>query len=100
MLFNCSHLANRVLTLDVLNTWPGRDLHAFRWLQDHEIGSLPVRWNHLVGVYPPNHDAAIVHYTLGTPNIEGHSHDEYAEDWFLSARVAGHRFEAAFQTEV
>jgi len=99
VLFNCGHLSNRQLTLEVLNAWPGRDLHAFTWLREHEIGELPARWNHLVGVSPPDPTAAIVHYTLGTPNLEGHQQDAFSAEWFTSARVAGYRFAAAFATE-
>jgi hypothetical protein len=32
MVFNCDHPANRALTLDLINTVPGRDLHRFCWL--------------------------------------------------------------------
>jgi len=67
MLINSDHPSNRNLTLEALNTWPGRDLHAFKWLKGGEIGSLPHEWNVLVGIddlktYPP----AIAHYTLGS----------------------------------
>src|SRR5678815_184232 len=101
MLFNCGHLANRALTLDVLNAWPGRDLHAFKWLRDDQIGALPARWNHLIHQSPEDADPALVHYTLGTPDVEGHHTDPFAEDWFRSARVAGYRDLAmAFHTEI
>lgn len=81
ILWNCAHPAHQALTLDVLNTWPGRDLHAFRWLKDAEIGELPIAWNHLVGVCPPNHDAKLVHFTLGTPDMAGYEEGEFADEW-------------------
>jgi hypothetical protein len=59
MLWNLSHPLNRLLTLDVVNSWPGRDLHALRWLPDDAIGGLPSRYNHLVGIDPRRPDAAV-----------------------------------------
>ena len=42
ILWNLWHPANERLTLDMVNTLPGRDLHRFCWLEDAEIGSC--RW--------------------------------------------------------
>jgi len=92
MLFNCGHPSNRLLTLDVLNSWPGRDLHAFTWLDDALIGDLPPKWNYLVGVNPPQIDPAIVHFTLGMPYLDGHQHDPFADEWFAAAKTAGYSF--------
>lgn len=100
MLINCGHLANRALTLDVLNSWPGRDLHAFKWLRDDQIGALPSRWNHLVGLSEPDANPAIVHFTLGTPDIPGHENDAFADEWRLAARVAGYALPVSFATEI
>jgi len=101
MLINCGHLANRQLRQSILNTWPGRDLHAFKWLGEHEIGALPARWNHLVGVNPPDSDPAIVHYTLGTPDLEGHQADPFAHEWLTAARVSGYvNTQVGFHTEI
>lgn len=99
VLWHCGHLANQVLTREVLNTWPGRDLHAFSWLRDDQIGALPARWNHLVGVSAPDPDAALVHYTLGTPDLPDHDQDAFADEWFKASRVAGYQ-PPAFHTEV
>jgi hypothetical protein len=68
VLWNCLHEANQQLTWEKLNTWPGRDLHAFKWLQDKEIGELPAEWNYLVDVSRRGLEAPkIYHYTLGGP---------------------------------
>jgi len=68
MLFNCGHPAHQKLTKEALNTWPGRDLHAFKWLSDEEIGALPTHWNWLVNVTPGIPERkGIWHYTLGGP---------------------------------
>jgi lipopolysaccharide biosynthesis glycosyltransferase len=83
VLWNCNHEANKRLSLDDLNKWPGRDLHAFKWLADEEIGELPKEWNHLVGVNEPNPDAKILHFTLGGGWFEGWG-NKYPEDklWY------------------
>lgn len=91
MLWNCGHAANRRLTVDVLNSWPGRDLHAFKWLDDDALlGELPARWNHLVGIHPPMPDPAVVHFTLGTPDLPGRADSPFAQEWFYEARLAGY----------
>ena len=81
MLFNVDHPANKLLTVDLVNKVPGRDLHRFSWLADNEIGELSPRWNWLVGHSPESINPAIVHYTLGTPNMEGYENCTYATDW-------------------
>jgi hypothetical protein len=90
MLFNCGHPSNLFLWKTSLNAWPGRDLHAFKWLRDDEIGELPPRFNVLVGVSATVDDPAIVHYTLGTPDVKGHEDDPFAEEWRQAAKRAGY----------
>ena len=81
VLWNCEHSQNKKLTLDVLNLWPGRELHAFHWLKEDVIGSLPKEWNHLVGVDPPNPKAKLAHFTLGLPNMAGYENCEFSSEW-------------------
>lgn len=91
-LWHCAHPAHLVLRpgeFGILNRWPGRDLHAFRWLKDDEIGELPSTWNHLVGIAPPRADASLVHFTLGTPDMEGFGECEYADEWRAIADKEG-----------
>lgn len=71
ILWNCDHEANRRLNLTTLNQWPGRDLHAFRWLADSEIGSLPAEANWLVGMQPKPPRPIVAHFTEGGPWIKG-----------------------------
>lgn len=87
MLFNCDHPANQRLTVKMINERPGRDLHAFCWLEDDEIGELPPQWNYLVGhsklydaITPRN--PAIVHWTDGYPLLDGYRDAEFAEEFF------------------
>jgi hypothetical protein len=79
MLFNCDHPANRRLTIEDVNGRPGRDLHAFYWLHDSEIGELPPTWNWLVNVTPKPVAPKLAHFTNGgpwIPNWEPAPHDE------------------------
>lgn len=81
MLFNCDHPANKRLTLDMVNTLPGRDLHRFCWLEDDEIGELSVDWNYLVGHSQSNSPPKVVHYTDGIPLMKGYENCEYADEF-------------------
>lgn len=81
MLFNCDHPANKALTVEMVNTLPGRDLHRFCWLNDEEIGALDPSWNWLVGHSSPEIDPAIVHFTEGGPWMAGYENVPYADEW-------------------
>jgi hypothetical protein len=81
ILWNVNHEANRRLNLTVLNQWPGRDLHALKWLADSEIGELPREANWLVGIQPKPARPIIAHFTLGTPDMPGFENSEHAEIW-------------------
>lgn len=79
MLWNADHESNKRLNLTMLNQWPGRDLHAFKWLADSEIGDLPSEANWLVGMQEKPTRPIIAHFTLGGPWITewvGGPHDE------------------------
>lgn len=71
VLWNCDHGANKRFTIEDLNTWPGRDLHGFKWLKDEEIGELPKEWNHLVGIDEEIESAKLLHFTNGIPILKG-----------------------------
>jgi len=81
MLINCAHPSNRWLNLENVNSATGRDLHRFCWLEDDEIGALDEAWNWLEG----HSDIAIkpkaVHYTRGTPDMQGFENIPYADEW-------------------
>lgn len=81
MLFNCEHAANKNLTLDLVNSVPGADLHQFCWLGDKEIGNLALKWNWLAGYSDPLIDPAVVHHTNGSPCMPGFEHAPYADEW-------------------
>lgn len=80
-LFNCDHPANKKLTLEMLNTLPGRDLHRFCWLEDDEIGELSPEWNYLIGERNGGMDPVVAHFTSGGPWMNGYEGVEYADEW-------------------
>lgn len=86
MLFNCDHPANRRLTLEDISRRPGRDLHAFYWLHDLEIGELPAAWNWLVGVQDKPDQPKIAHFTLGGPWIKYWQSAEHDDIWLNAAK--------------
>lgn len=81
MLFNCEHPSNQKLTLEMVNSLPGKDLHQFCWLRDDEIGALPAEWNFLVGEQKADPDPSVVHFTLGIPNMRGYENSTYSDEW-------------------
>ncbi len=91
MLFNCSHPANQALTVDLVNTVPGRDLHRFCWLNDALVGALPLGWNWLEGYSAPLADPSLVHFTSGVPDMPGYEHVAFADEWYQVARGCGYR---------
>lgn len=81
MLFNNAKC--RSLSKDYVNTASGLELHQFKWLESEEqIGALPQSWNHLVGVYPYQEQASLVHFTQGGPYFSEYDQVDYAQEWF------------------
>jgi hypothetical protein len=82
IVFNNKHIANSRLTLDYVNhCMPGRRLHQFDWLQDEEIGSLPLEWNTLDDYYLLENPKAI-HYTDGGPWFDNYKKTMYSQQWW------------------
>lgn len=81
MLFNVDHPSNSALTVGLVNSVPGRDLHRFCWLKDDEIGALDPAWNFLVGHTDPSVDPKLVHFTEGGPWFEKYRNVPYADEW-------------------
>jgi len=82
MLFNCAHPDCRKLVPLYIDRAPASDLHRFRWTSDECIGELPRQWNHLVGEYPYDESAKLVHFTIGGPYFREYEDCDYAEEWF------------------
>lgn len=81
MVFNCEHTSNKVLTPELVNTLPGRELHRFCWLQDDEIGELDPSWNFLVGHSDPSIQPKVIHWTNGGPWFQEYHHEPFADEW-------------------
>ena len=81
MVFNNAHPSNKVLTPLFVNTvMPGRKLHQFDWLQDDEIGSVPLDWNTLDDYYLLDAPKAI-HFTDGGPWFADYKNTMYSKKW-------------------
>ena len=86
VMWNCDHPANRRLSLQDVNERPGRDLHAFYWLHDSEIGSLTPDWNWLVGVEGKPLFPKLAHFTLGGPFMPNWNGAEHDDIWIEASR--------------
>lgn len=81
MLFNTRHKGNKRLTVEMVNTLPGRDLHRFCWLEDDEIGALDPGWNYIPGVTPEGVIPAAIHYSVEAPWFTDQGNCDFAEEW-------------------
>ena len=84
ILWNCGHESNQILTPQIVNSEyvSGAFLHRFQWLDDREIGELPLEWNWLEGEYDkPENPPAVIHYTNGGPWFEECQDVDYADLW-------------------
>ena len=82
VLWNCGHLGNIRLTKEKVNYMKGRDLHAFSWLKEEEIGSLPYNYNYISGISPVLSDKPyVIHYTEGGPWFPECKDVAYADLW-------------------
>jgi lipopolysaccharide biosynthesis glycosyltransferase len=89
VLWNCAHPKNKMLTTDFVQTASGSQLHRFTWLDDADIGTLPVEWNWLADEYGENPNAKLIHYTLGTPCFEEFANTPMSEHWHAELKLAG-----------
>jgi len=67
----------------VVSSETGHWLHNFTWLDDADIGELPIEWNYLVGYNTKSQCPMpkVIHYTEGGPWFSGYEHVEYAMEW-------------------
>lgn len=80
MLFNCAHPALQQLQPAMVNSLPGRELHALRYIRDEDIGGLPEAWNWLEGHSDRLINPKAVHFTRGTPEM-GMVPEAYGDEW-------------------
>lgn len=81
ILWNCAHPSNRILTKEYVGEAGGAVLHRFGWLDDDDIGDLPMEWNWLVGEYDKNDYAKLYHYTLGVPGFHYYMRCDHHRVW-------------------
>lgn len=81
MVFDCAKCT--MLTPEYVNTATPAQLHRFEWAGDAPwaVGSLPLYWNWLVGEYPPNPAAKILHFTEGGPWFPQTADCDHANEW-------------------
>ena len=85
MLFNCGHNKNKNLTPEVVSSVQPKFLHRFEWLDEKDVGELPLEYNFLVeyykmypnGILPKN-----IHFTNGMPFMPGYEDCDYADIWY------------------
>jgi hypothetical protein len=83
MLFNCAHPSAQKLTPEVVNRETGAYLHRMQWVDDGDIGALPVEWNWLEGwnEKPAQGTPKAVHFTRGGPWFENWKNVDYGDLW-------------------
>ena len=82
ILWNCDHPKHKILTPDFVSKQTGKFLHRFSWLDDQDIGELPLEWNWLASEYIVNREAKLIHYTLGTPCFKDYKNSDMADIWY------------------
>jgi hypothetical protein len=86
MVFDCERCTT--LTRHYVNSATPAELHRFQWLEDDQIGELPLEFNWLLGEYAPNQAAKVLHWTLGGPWMKGYENADHADEWFAVAERA------------
>lgn len=85
MLFNCGHIKNKNLTPEVVSSVQPSFLHRFQWLEESDVGELPLSWNFLSEYYkklPSDVTPKNIHFTSGSPFMAGYEDCDYSEVWY------------------
>lgn len=88
----------RNITPYILNQQTGQFLHQFLWLAPDQVGDLPHDWNFLAAVdNPEGADPMNVHFTLGTPDMQGMNAPKtpWDDEWWAYLDGGGDRSEVA-----
>jgi lipopolysaccharide biosynthesis glycosyltransferase len=93
ILWNCSHPKHKILTPSFVAQQTGKFLHRFSWLEDYEIGELPIEWNWLAIEYEANPNAKLIHYTLGTPCFKDFKNTDMSDLWYKYNQLAQRGFD-------
>lgn len=81
ILWNCSSNANKSVTPSFIEKSSGAELHRFTWIEDSNIGELPIEWNWLPDELGENYNAKLLHYTLGTPSFHDFATTPMGAEW-------------------
>ena len=90
VLWNCAHPKHKTLTPEFIQHATGAQLHRFTWLNDSDIGALPIEWNWLPDEFGANEDAKLLHWTLGTPCFKDYAHSPMAKEWHAERELTEH----------
>jgi len=90
IVWNCGHAKNHVLTPELVQHSTGSYLHRFGWLDDADVGELPLEWNWLPDELGANPEAKLLHYTLGTPCFAEYESVPEADVWHQERQLAQH----------
>jgi len=82
VIYNCDHPSTQNLSKKIVETQTPKFLHRFEWLQDNEIGEIPLEYNFLVEEENmPETLPFNIHHTLGAPIFRDCQNVDYAEYW-------------------
>ena len=90
VLWNCAHPKHKTLTPEFIQHATGAQLHRFTWLDDSDIGALPIEWNWLPDEFGTNEDAKLLHWTLGTPCFKDYANSPMAKEWHAERELTEH----------
>lgn len=85
MLMNCEHEGWADVTPEIVAMRVPLDLLQLKFLQDADIGELPVEWNWLCDEHGLNDKAKVLHFTAGVPAFPVYGRGEHANEWFSFA---------------
>lgn len=77
------------LNTGIVNHASGSHLHSLGQMNEL-IGPLPKEWNWLAGYDDPIEWPKAVHFTLGTPDMDGYGDQPYAAEWWAMAERIRH----------
>lgn len=90
VIFNAGHIAhfnarNRIRR--AIEEGDGKFLHRFGWLEDKDIGELPMVWNWLPQEDGDNQKAKLIHFTAGGPFFAHYRDGPMSNHWHDTAKT-------------
>jgi len=82
VIYNCNHPSIKKLSREIVERKSPKFLHRFEWINDNEIGELPIEFNFLVGEYAMTEKLPYnIHHTLGPPIYKECVNCDYSVFW-------------------